>query len=214
MNRRITENPPLRVIAGFALAALALLVFGWFVTGPYREYAAPFDSSIRYTMRQIQSPMWTTLFLAVTKLGSMIYLWIVGVAVGLVLIFSRMFRPLFFLIVAMCGQAVLHHGFKWLFARPRPSNLISYRAVESSSFPSGHAISAMCLYGMIAWIVSREIENPALKFVAWILAVVLVLLVGTSRVYIGVHYPTDVLASFLAGMIWLASVMAADRKPL
>ena len=67
---------------------------------------------------------------------------------------------------------------------------------------------------MIAWIVTREIENPALKVVAWILAIVLIFLIGASRVYIGIHYPTDVVAGFVAGMIWLAGIMASNRKPL
>ena len=139
----LRKSPFVRIALGFILAALFLAAFGWFLTGPYRESAQPFDASIRYAMRQIQSPMWTTVFLAVTKLGSTIYLAIVGVAVGLVLIFSRLFRPLFFLIIAMLGQAALHHSFKWLYARPRPANLILYRAPESSGFPSGHTIAGL-----------------------------------------------------------------------
>ncbi len=213
-SRWFRESTTIRVIGGFALAAVVLAASGWFVTGPYREFPAPFDSSIRYTMRQIQSPMWTTLFLAVTKLGSTLYLIIIGVAAGVVFIYFRLFRSLLLFIIAMAGQAALHHSFKWLFARPRPSNLINYRVPESLSFPSGHAIAAICLYGMIAWIVTREIENPAVKAGVWIFTIILVFLVGVSRVYIGVHYPTDVLAGFVAGSIWIAGIMSADRKAL
>jgi undecaprenyl-diphosphatase len=150
----------------------------------------------------------------VTKLGSTLYLLIIGTAAGLLLIFYRLFRSLFFFIIAMAGQAALHHSFKWLFARPRPSNLINYRAPESSGFPSGHAIAALCLFGMIAWIVTREIESPAIKAGIWIFTAVLVFLIGVSRVYIGIHYPTDVLAGFVGGAIWIAASMSADRKPL
>jgi len=208
------ESSVIRIIAGLALAALVLGAFGWLVTGPYRNSVVPFDSSIRYAMRQIQSPMWTALFLTVTKLGSTVYLAIIGTAAGLVFIFFRLFRSLFLFIIAMAGQAALHHTFKWLFARPRPSNLINYRAPESTGFPSGHAIAALCLFGMIAWIVTRQIESPAVKAGVWILTFVLVFLIGMSRVYIGIHYPTDVLAGFVAGLIWIAAVMSADRKPL
>jgi undecaprenyl-diphosphatase len=208
------ESPVVRLIAGLALAALALLALGWLVTGSYKSTVAGFDSNIRHTMRQIQSPMWTALFLTVTKLGSTLYLVIIGTAAGLLLIFYRLFRSLFFFIIAMAGQAVLHHSFKWLFARPRPSNLINYRAPESSGFPSGHAIAALCLFGMIAWIVTREIESPAIKAGIWVFTTVLVFLIGVSRVYIGIHYPTDVLAGFVGGAIWIAAIMSADRKPL
>jgi undecaprenyl-diphosphatase len=204
----------LRVILGFLSAAAVLAFMGWLVMGQLKQYPASFDATIRFTMRQIQSPMWTAVFLAVTKLGSTIYLAIIGCAAGLVFLFSRMFRSLLLFIVAMAGQAALDQGTKWLFARPRPSALINYKTVESFSFPSGHAIASLCLYGMIAWIVAREIENPAIRIGVWIFAIILVFLIGMSRVYIGVHNATDVIAGFVAGSIWLAGVMSADRKPI
>lgn len=210
----ILGSAVLRVILGFAIAALVLAAFGWLVTGPYRSYVGGFDSNLRYAARQIQSPMWTTVFLTVTKLGSTLYLWIIGGAAGLVFLFLRWFRPLALFIVAMAGQAALHHGFKWIFARPRPPALISYRDVESSSFPSGHAVAALCMYGMIAWIVTVRLENPAAKAGIWIFTGVLVLLIGLSRTYIGIHYPTDVLAGFIGSAIWTAAVMSADRRQL
>lgn len=214
MNRWLRKNSFILLLAGFVFAAIILAVLGWLVTGPYKGVVSGFDSNLRYTMRQIQSPMWTAVFLAVTKLGSTIYLIIIGCAVGSILLFSRMFRSLLLFIIAMAGQAALDHSSKWFFARPRPASLISYKAVESSSFPSGHAIASLCMYGMIAWIVTRELENPAVKIAVWISTALLVFLIGTSRVYIGVHNPTDVVAGFLVGSIWLVAVMSADRKPL
>ena len=164
-------------------------------------------------MRQIQSPMWTALFLTVTKLGSTIYLTIIGSVAGIVFIALRWFRPLLLLIFTMTGQSVLEQGFKWLIARPRPPALISYRAVESFSFPSGHALSSACLYGVIAWFVAASLESPAAKAGVWIFAVILIFLIGISRVYIGMHYPSDVVAGFLGGAIWTAAVMSIDRNP-
>jgi undecaprenyl-diphosphatase len=191
-----------------------LWVSGWFVTGPYKQYPAAFDATIRYTMRQIQSPMWTQLFLAVTRLGSTIVLIIIGCVAGIIFISLRWFRPLLVLIVVMSGQAALHHGFKLLFARPRPSSLINYATVESFSFPSGHAVSSLCLYGTLAWIIGTSLENPAAKVGIGIFAAVLIFLIGMSRVYIGVHYATDVIAGFAAAGIWTAAVLSTDRKPL
>ena len=204
----------LRVIAGFMIAALVLTACGWFVTGPYREYAVVFDSSIRGALRQMQSPMWTALFLAVTKLGSTWYTVIIGSAAGIIFLFLRWLRPLVLFIIVMAGQAALHHGAKWLFARPRPSALISYAPVESFSFPSGHAITAVCLYGSIAWIVAASVENSAAKAGIAIFSILLIFLVGMSRVYIGVHHSTDVLSGFLAALIWTAAVMSVDRDRL
>jgi undecaprenyl-diphosphatase len=114
----------------------------------------------------------------------------------------------------MSGQALLHHGFKWLVARPRPSALINYPTAEGFSYPSGHVVAGFCLYVTIAWIVSTRIETSAAKAGIWIAAVVLVLLIGMSRVYIGIHYPTDVLAGFLGAAIWTGAVMSIDSKEL
>jgi undecaprenyl-diphosphatase len=202
------------VVLGFALAALVLAAFGWLVTGPYKNFIAGFDSNIRYAMRQIQSPMWTSLLLTVTNLGSTLYLIIVGSVAGIVFLSLRWFRSFFLLVIAMAGQAALHHGSKWLIARPRPSNLISYRTAESFSFPSGHAIAALCLYAVIAWIITRRIESPAVTAAIWIFSIVLIFLIGASRVYIGIHYPTDVLAGFLGSLIWTFAIMSIDRRPL
>jgi undecaprenyl-diphosphatase len=203
-----------RCFVGFALAALVLWLSGWFVTGPYKQYPGSFDATVRYTMRQIQSPMWTQLFLTVTRLGSTIALIIIGCTAGIIFIALRWFRPVLLLIIVMSGQALLHHGFKLLFARPRPASLINYPAVESFSFPSGHAVSSLCLYGTLAWIVASSLENTAAKAGIGIFAAVLIFLIGMSRVYIGVHYPTDVIAGFAAAAIWTAAVLSIDRKAL
>ena len=203
-----------RVVAGFALAAAVIAAFGWLVTGPYKGVVAGFDSNVRFAMRQIQSPMWTTVFLVVTKLGSTLYLAIIGSVAGVAFIAVRWFRPLFLLILVMAGQAALHHGFKWLFARPRPSALISYPGAENFSFPSGHAIGAMCLYGTIAWLVATRVENAAAKAGIAIFAIVLIFLIGMSRVYIGIHHPTDVVAGLIGAAIWTVAVLSLDRRSL
>lgn len=214
LKRRLSESPIVRLVVGFALAALILWASGWFVTGPYKQYPTSFDSSIRYTMRQIQSPMWTQLFLAVTRLGSTLVLAIIGCAAGIIFIALRWFRPLLLLIVVMCGQAALHHGFKLLYARPRPPSLINYPTVESFSFPSGHAVSSLCLYATLGWFIASSLENSAAKVGIAIFAGVLIFLIGMSRVYIGVHYPTDVVAGFAAAAIWTAAVLSTNRKAL
>jgi hypothetical protein len=138
-----SENSFIRITGGFVLSAIVLAGLAWLVTGPYKEYSLAFDSSLRYAIRQMQSPMWTTLFLVITKLGSTVYLFVVGSIAGIVFIALRWFRPLLILIVVMAGQAALHHGFKWVIARPRPSAMISYRVVTRS----GSCVSTSSLPG-------------------------------------------------------------------
>ena len=212
--RWFLESAVVRVVAGFILAAAVLAFGGWLVTGQFREYPLSFDSGVRTAMRQMQSPMWASLFLTVTNFGSTIYLWIIGTVAGIIFIFMRWFRPLLLLMLVMSGQGALDQGFKWLIARPRPPALVNYKTLESFSFPSGHAIASLCLYVTIAWIITSQLENSAAKAGVWISAAILVFLTGASRVYIGVHYPTDVIAGFLAGAIWTTAVMSVGRRQL
>ncbi len=209
---RLRRSWTLRIVLGFLLASSLLFATGWLVTGPYRSTVQPFDSALRTGARAIQSPLWTSLFLTITKFGSTIYLIVIGSIAGLALIALRWFRPLFLFVVVMAGQAALHHGFKYLFARPRPSALLPYRVIESFSFPSGHAVSSLCLYTAIAWFCSNRIENPAAKVGIWMSALTLVLLIGLSRVYIGIHHPSDVLAGFAGAAIWTVAVMSSDKR--
>jgi len=211
---RFFSSSTVRLTIGFALAAAVLALAGWLVTGPGRLYISGFDSSIRAAVRQMHSPLWTSLFLAVTKLGSTIYLAIIGSAAGIVFIGLRWFRPLGLLIIAMSGQAILHNGAKLYFARPRPAALMGYPAAESFSFPSGHALSAFCLYATVVWLIANRLENPAVKAAISAAALLLIFLIGLSRLYIGVHYPSDVLAGWLAAGIWTAAVISADKKNL
>ena len=142
------------------------------------------------------------------------YLTIAGSMAGIAFIYLRWYRPLWLFIVAMAGQAVLHNGAKLLIARTRPSAVISYQPIESFSFPSGHALSSLCLYASLVWLVTNRLENSAIKAALWIVILIFVLLTGLSRLYIGVHFPTDVLAGWLAAAVWTAAVVSTDRKPL
>ena len=209
---RLRHSWTFRIVLGFLLAGGLLFAVGWLATGPYRSTMQPFDSALRTGARALQSPLWTSLFLAVTKLGSTIYLVVIGSVAGVAFIVLRWFRPLVLLIIVMAGQAALHHGFKYLIGRPRPPALLPYRAIESFSFPSGHAVSSLCLYAAVAWFCSNRIENPAAKVGIWITALALILLIGISRIYIGIHYPSDVLAGFIGAAIWTAAVISLDNR--
>jgi undecaprenyl-diphosphatase len=125
---------------------------------------------------------------------------------------------------SLVGGFVLNRLLKAAFDRPRPAlrgetvDLFgwSFAFPTSPSFPSGHAITAVVVYGTLAYLVARLEPTPRLR--RWTLggAVALVLLIGLSRVYLGVHYPTDVLAGYLAGFVWVAvcalSVETVQRR--
>jgi undecaprenyl-diphosphatase len=107
-----------------------------------------------------------------------------------------------FLIGAVTSGAAISFLMKQLFARPRP-DLVPYLShVNTSSFPSGHSLIAAVVYLTLGSIVASVTLKRSLKIYVMAVAVLLTTAVGLTRIYLGVHYPTDVLAGWLAGLVW------------
>ena len=91
---------------------------------------------------------------------------------------------------------------KEMFARPRPSVVPHLREATSSSFPSGHAMQSAIVYLTLGAILMRIVDGRLTKLYVLCIAALLSLLVGTSRVFLGVHYPTDVIGGWIVGYVW------------
>lgn len=104
--------------------------------------------------------------------------------------------------VVSLGSFIVMSSLKLLFGRVRPDDPI-YRAALGYSFPSGHAMSAMTFYGLLIFLVWKYIENGAVKWTLIVLLFIFIHLIGFSRIYLRVHYASDVFAGFAAGVIWL-----------
>lgn len=96
---------------------------------------------------------------------------------------------------------------KQLFQRKRPLSPL-LKAAKGLSFPSGHAIMAVTFYGLVIFVLQQSIANDWLKWLVTILLVVLIMLIGFSRVYLRVHYASDVVAGFIIGLLWLIISLA------
>jgi len=104
--------------------------------------------------------------------------------------------------VVSLGSFLVMSGLKLVFQRTRPLDPV-FEAARGFSYPSGHAMSAMTFYGLLIYIVWDKIENNTYKWALSILLLIIVLLIGFSRVYLRVHYASDVLAGFSLGIVWL-----------
>ncbi len=143
----------------------------------------------------------------VTALG---YYWVVLplLAVVVALFYRKGWRLSgVLLLVSTAGSIVLTTVLKSVFARARPELFDSSYHASFYSFPSGHATVAVGFYGMLAFILAYRLRGTARWAVA-ITGILVVLLIGFSRLYLGVHYPTDVLAGYLAALLWLVCVGA------
>jgi undecaprenyl-diphosphatase len=115
---------------------------------------------------------------------------------------KRMFGAMWLVILAALGGLVVSSLLKGAFERPRPDIVPHLSQVYTSSFPSGHSMLSATIYLTLGTLLGRFVQPFRLKAYFLIVALILTGLVGVSRVYMGVHYPTDVLAGWAAGLAW------------
>ena len=205
----IKTKQTVKLAVGFALAAGFLFVVGTFSKqGTFTD----FDLAIRKWLVSVQSPSLTSLLLFATWIGSTIQLFVIGAVVVSVFAWLREWRFLGMFLVTMLGQITLHLGFKALFAIQRPEPLINYSIDDSYSFPSGHAIAATSFFGFLILVLLQKFDSPFLRVSILSLGLALIFLIGLSRMYIGVHRPSDVISGLIAAAIWLAALFLGSNN--
>lgn len=168
-----------------------------------------FDESVVRALRRAEDPAvpigppWLRLSaLDVTALGGVTVLTLVTLAVCGFLGLVRHFRSLLLVLGSTVGGALLNGFLKHFFARPRPSVVPHLAEVGSTSFPSGHAMLSAIVYLTLGALLAQLTERRWVKAYVLSVAVLLTFVVGLTRVYLGVHYLTDVLGGWMAGLAW------------
>jgi undecaprenyl-diphosphatase len=199
--------------AGVLLAALAivlaLLAFsktaGEMREGDLRE----FDDGVLRMMRSADDPSvpvgpaWLVqVAIDVTALGGTGVLAIILLIVVGYLALEGRYDAIALIVVATAGGGLLSELLKWWFARKRPEIVPHLVNVGSASFPSGHSLLAVVTYLTLGALLARFVRRRRSRTYCIVVSLLLALLIGLSRVYLGVHYPTDVLAGWSAGLAW------------
>ena len=157
-------------------------------------------------------PAWAEeLMRDLTAMGGVAFLTLTMVAVAGFFLLQRNYASTVYLLASVGGGLVLSGAAKEFFDRPRPDLVSHGSLVHTASFPSGHSMMAAVAYLSLGVLVARALPQRRLKVYVLTLAVVATILVGLSRVYLGVHWPTDVLAGWLVGVAWASACMAGAR---
>lgn len=212
------ERIELRVLLG-ALVVLGLaLAFVYIADKVIEGDTRDFDERVIRAMRRSDDPAtpigpwWLRAgALDLTALGSPTVLGLVVIAVTGYLIIHGLYRTGAFVFVASSGGWFLNWALKQTFDRPRPDLVPHLREVMSSSFPSGHALTSAAVYLTLGTLLMRLAQGRLAKFYCIVVAMLATLLVGSTRVFLGVHYPTDVLAGWLIGLSWALVCWMAER---
>ena len=195
---------------GLIIASGALLFFAWLAEKVAEGDTQQFDETTRLYVHQFASAPLTTFMNYATFLGSTAFLSIVFVFVFIILIRCNWKRPALLLTTTMIGAVILNFVLKVSFARPRPIPFFYTPLPASFSFPSGHALFAVCFYGMLAWLIAARTDRQSLKILIWSVAVLISILIGISRIYLSVHYLSDVIAGYAASIVWVSTIILID----
>ena len=187
-----------------------MVLFGWLASEVFEGETRAFDDTIRNAVHQTTSPFITATMIFFTYLGSVWGISALFAYASAILLYRRHKRATIILWMTMAGEVFLEIALKTSFQRSRPVPFLEFPLPSSYSFPSGHAFASICFFGVTAWLITTRTKNRGLKVFVWLTAIFLILIIGLSRIYLGVHYPSEVFAGYAAGLIWLVTVIFGD----
>jgi membrane-associated phospholipid phosphatase len=188
-------------IVGLASCLLILFVLAKLAEEVLEGDTFAFDTTFLLWLHHFANPNLDHLMLFLTNLGNPSTVVIVA-GITVLLLWWRSYREEAKVFVFAClGGLILNTGLKLFFSKPRPELWHRLISEKSFSFPSGHALGSMVLYGFIAY--ELAIHYPHLSKVIYSLTVILIVAIGVSRLYLGVHWPTDIMAGYGVGFLWL-----------
>jgi undecaprenyl-diphosphatase len=183
-------------------AALALLIFVRITREFIEGDVSALDSAIHLAVVRSRTPWLTIVAVDVTALGSITLVVLLSVFTLVALLVLRDRRNALELLAASAGAGILTLLTKNFIERIRPDEAQQLIVVSGFSYPSGHSVSTAAVYLTIAIIACRYVEHSGLKTAIFLAATIVIIMVGASRVYLGVHYATDVVSGISLGVAW------------
>jgi undecaprenyl-diphosphatase len=199
----------LALVVGFGAGVLALYAFASLAEDVASQETQQLDTAVLLWLRQFSSPTLDAVATGLSLLGSEVLVVLV-VAALVALGYQRRWGAALALVLVVGGAELLNSVLKYFFHRTRPGSVDAIIAAQVFSFPSGHAMVAAAFYSFLAYLAWRVLPG----WQRWICAgalLLLVLLIGWSRLYLGVHYFTDVVAGYLAGFLWTDAVIIGSH---
>lgn len=217
MRRMASSSVDAELLAVFLALALFGLLFMALASEVAEGDTLSLDHAVLKSLRDPGTgepigPRWLQLaMIDVTALGGVSVLTLLTAAsIGYLLAARRKAHALF-LLASTVGGALVGTLLKYAFVRPRPEIVSHLVAVDSLSFPSGHALNSAVIYLTLGALLARSEARPAIRIYIVLVAITLTLMIGVSRVFLGVHYPSDVLGGWCAGAAWAAACSSIAR---
>ncbi|WEG12584.1 phosphatase PAP2 family protein [Pullulanibacillus sp. KACC 23026] len=189
---------------------ISLIIFSLLFLALSLLYEQPFLSQINLTLQRLiynySNGAYLDFFTRMTRLGSAPLYIMVSLILMLGLSLMKNYKGLIFVPINLIGSALLNVLLKHLLLKPRPE--VEHLVYAGSySFPSGHSMNAMVFYGFLAFLLMEFLGPIWAKWLTLLIAALFILLIGMSRVYLGVHYPLDIIGGYSAGLAWLSLII-------
>lgn len=201
-------------LIGAIFCVLLTLGFAWLAKGVFADRFVAIDDGVITWLHGYWGATTDQFMLFFTTIGEV---WVLGPLIAVVafaLTHYGRWIDAAGLVLAGLGAGLLNLLLKDMFERTRPDLFPGPLQLTTYSFPSGHAMGSIAVYGMLAFVGARLINQQLLRSAIGFVAALIVFFIGLSRIYFGVHYLTDVIGGYLAGAIWLAitilTVLAAE----
>lgn len=200
----------LHLTLGLLISLAALWLFGGITEDViHHDPLTRFDLSVLQWFQRLGSPAGDRVAVVVSLVGSPVAMVVVALLGALLLAWRRLWLVFVGWVVAFGGGGVLDAALKLIVRRPRPPGATAFLHGMTFSFPSGHSMGSLIGYGMLAYVVTiLWVRHRAGRIVVVAATAVLVLAIGTSRLYLGVHYFSDVVGGYAAGVLWLAACVS------
>ncbi|PJN89501.1 phosphatase PAP2 family protein [Bacillus sp. mrc49] len=195
----------LQLTIAFIVSVFALLGFSFMAIAVSANDYLHFDGEVISFIQGWESPVLTGIMKVFTYIGSTGSMIVLSLFILIFLYKGLKHRvELVLFIAVMAGSPILNAMVKLCFQRTRPD---LHRLIEIGgySFPSGHAMNAMSLYGILTFLLWRHIKVKWGRILLIVMSTSMILTIGISRIYLGVHYPSDIIAGYLAGGFWIAT---------
>ena len=212
MRRQTLSRLITPLLVSLVCAMIFLVLFARLADEMLEGDTRQFDTVVRHYVHSHSSARLTAIMRFVTTLGSPLFVSTATAAGSFALWVSDRRRKALLIAITVIGGSLLMWVLKLSFHRVRPQPFFDTQLPTSYSFPSGHALLSFCLCGAGAALFSADQKNNWTRVAIWTVAVVLVAAIGFSRIYLGVHYPSDVLAGYLGALVWILGVGIAYRK--
>ena len=203
MNTTVSSSKKFSYIGSvFIIIGIFIVLFIYMSKRITGDALISFDQAIITAIQSTISERNTVWMLWITELGSVKWITFFVIATAIGMLMKKKYSLAIFITGSSGIGALFNMWLKWLFKRERP-DILPLINEESYSFPSGHAMGSFIFYGSLAFVIIHLVHKKSRQWIGIVVNLILILIIGLSRIYLGVHFPSDIVGGYLAGAAWL-----------